>query len=205
MNTSPTENVIHGFTLIELLISISVFVFLTTFTVFGFRGAGYANNLRQAAQEMIANVRRAQTLTQSAATASTGAVPAGGFGITSSPSSDDTRYSLFADLDGSNTFSASDVRVVSEDITLRDNTYIVSQSLDPADTATKLYVLFTPPRGSVEVEWYKETDSSYHIAKGSVLTVTYCLGHKQLTNVFRKITVIPATGQIQEQGATSCT
>ncbi len=51
-----------GFTLSELLISISVFVILATLVLANFRRGGYSDDLRATADELVANIRRAQNL-----------------------------------------------------------------------------------------------------------------------------------------------
>lgn len=57
-----------GYTLFELLVSMAVFGILSGILVFGFRGAGQANNLRQNAAELVENIRRIQAFSISGST-----------------------------------------------------------------------------------------------------------------------------------------
>jgi type II secretory pathway pseudopilin PulG len=199
-----------GFTFIELIISITVFVFLTTIVVFGFRGAGQANDVRQSAAELVANLRRLQTLAQSGAAVSVcsdystnarvcsvdpdcgvggglsclSVLPAGGFGVYVSAAPIST-YSLFADLNNDGTWLATrDVLIEGGSVSMLSGTRLSALMLpDPTS------VTFAPPRGSLRGN---PTPDPY-----------FCVGHDRL-NVVRKVSIKSITGQIDETAVTVC-
>lgn len=198
-----------GFTIVELLVSISVFVFITSIVVFGFRGAGQANDLRQSAAALVADVRRIQTLTQSRATVTLCrnqfprklctsssdcnfvvqcneiVFPAGGYGLNAVASS--SQYSIFADLAtvtnpaGDGVYTANDDVIISAGtVTMPSGTRLLSLS--------KTDVTFDPVRATPI-----QADPIY-----------YCLEHQDIAGRAWKVTVLKASGQVQEQAVTSC-
>lgn len=199
-----------GFTIVELLVSISVFVFITSIVVFGFRGAGRANDLRQSAAALVADVRRIQTLTQSRATVTLcrnqfprklcnsgpsdcnfgvpcdeTVFPTGGYGLNAVASS--SQYSIFADLAtvtnpaGDGVYNANDDVIISAGtVTMPSGTRLLSLS--------KTDVTFDPVRATPI-----QADPIY-----------YCLEHQNIAGRAWKVTVLKASGQVQEQAVTSC-
>lgn len=111
-----------GYTLFELLVSMAVFGILSGILVFGFRGAGQANNLRQNAAELVENIRRIQALSISGATVKVctnttppvactdngmceggsscddAASPRGGFAVDAGTAGSSTGYKLYANM-----------------------------------------------------------------------------------------------------------
>lgn len=190
----------NGFTIIELIISITVFVFLTTVVVFGFRGAGQANNLRQNAAELVANLRRAQSLAQTGAVvnvcsdwaagirscttdancapASCGVVPQDGFGIQIN-NADPTKYKLFASLN-TNHSSAFYYTIEGGDVTMVDQGHFGAYQND--------IIIFQRPRGTV----FSGAPDPY-----------FCVVNDNL-NIVRKVTVKTITGQIEESAVAVC-
>lgn len=199
----------RGFTLLELVISISIFVFLTTVTVFSFRGVGRANNLRSASDSLVGSLRRAQGMAlagtatnvcsdyetavprRCVSDANCGAetcvsiVPIGGYGV--SVSALGTRYALFADLDASATYSAvDDVLVEGVMTTLQDNVRINTLGA----------VMFLPPRATIKFDTA--------LGNGGNGVQYFCLSHPNVSGLFRRVTVVGAAGAIQQDGVTSC-
>lgn len=193
----------RGFSLIELIISMSIFTFLTTILLFGFRGAGQANNLRQSAAELMANLRRVQTLAQGSSSVTlcevdnpprrctssaectfpnqcnNVVVPTGGYGLDVA-GANATTYTLFADLNDYQSYTAaSDVIIEQGSVVLRDSTSIANGPVT---------ITFSPLTGSVR----------------NAGTTTFCVRHEGLTNVIRRLRVIGATSQIVEDVVDTC-
>lgn len=177
---------------------------LTVITVWDFRTSGQANNLRQNAVELSANIRRAQTLSQSGGTVSVclgtttkcpptpvgcdcqKITPSGGFGLNVSGVGA-TEYAIFADMasvgfpDGDGLYNSADDVIVDEGpVGLTDQVSFCSVSTN--------VVTFKPPRGNV-------VQSGVH---------TYFLKHNAISNTFRKITLNSLSGLIEEGSSTTC-
>lgn len=200
----------RGFTIVELLISITIFVFLTTVTVFAFRGAGFANSIRANGSVFATAMRRAQTLatTQSAVkvcsdyatnprSCSSDAacapqtcedvVPATGYGVAVT-SANATSFLMFASLDASPAYSAaSDILVDQGTFTLTDKTRITNAGsvTFPIQRGTASFV---PANGN-------DGNNVQH----------FCVGHPNFTNIFRKVIVNGVTGLIDDTSAQTCT
>ncbi len=173
---------------------------LTVITVWDFRTSGQSNNLRQDAVGLSANLRRAQTLSQSGGTVSvcldapatkcqidfdctsgtcTKITPLGGFGI--SAVNGTTEYTLFADMNDDGAYAVTDDVLVDEgSIKLTDQVSFCSVS---TNTLT-----FEPPRGNV-------IQTGVH---------TYFLKHNAVSNTFRKITLNSLSGLIEEGASSTC-
>ncbi len=195
--------------MIELLISVAIFMFLATITAFGFRGVGQANSLRQAAAELVANLRRAQTLAQTGATvtlcrglvpvklcsSSTDCgggfcddvrVPKNGYGVVLGSSPPSTTYLLYAELS-----DPADDYQVDTDVIINQGTMTMTKDTSISG-ATALAMLFKPPRGEAQTS-----------SGGALTSHTYCVKHSALPSLARKVTVL-GSGQIQEESDSSC-
>ncbi|MBI4092879.1 MAG: prepilin-type N-terminal cleavage/methylation domain-containing protein [Candidatus Kerfeldbacteria bacterium] len=198
-----------GFTLLELLISMAIFAILGTFTVMSFRSAGQLNNLRQAANELVSNLRLAQSMSQSGATVNScddggekyklcpdatcsicsEKAPKGGYGISGGgqfgawSSLPTSRYMIFAELLG-------------DGYDLNDDPTIFTVDL-PAQTSISMV------DSSVMGLHFLKDGHAYDFF-GNISNQYFCISHSNFPNVYRKVTLIGATGQIQEEAVAAC-
>lgn len=224
-----SESKVAGLTLIELIISISIFVFLTLIMLFGFRGAGQANNLRQSGTEIVSALRRVQGMATSggyalvckdgsvppspcqpatvvadcgSATIVCGEAPTGGFGLKLTGAMPATQYEFFADLNHGaspssvGTYSATeDALVPGTVIKMIDGIRIVSMKRGPAPVTgaspNVSEVVFSAPRGTV--------------VGAPNEPIVLCLEHPKLgSTTLRRLTIVPSTGQMNEEGVRTC-
>ena len=85
----------HGFTLIELIISIGIIGMLSTITIVNFKAAQRSREIKNVAETLVSDLRRAQAMTLSGSRLSDGRIARGGYGIFFDPSA--SSYTLFAE------------------------------------------------------------------------------------------------------------
>ncbi len=83
-----------GFTLIEVLVSIGIMGVLSTITIVNFQAAQRLREVRNTAETLVSDLRRAQTMTLSGRKLPDGRIARGGYGIFLNPPS---QYILFAE------------------------------------------------------------------------------------------------------------
>ncbi|MBI5405197.1 MAG: type II secretion system protein [Candidatus Kerfeldbacteria bacterium] len=204
----------RGFTLVELIISISIFVFLTTVTVFSFRGAGFASSVRSNGAILASTLRRMQSYAisgnsvrvcsdyssnpRTCETATTcggvltcdAVVPTGGFGV-AVLSANATAVSIFADLNNDQQYTAArDVLIETQTVNLTDKTRISNGGGFPQ------VVVFGAQRGK----------PSFVPANGNAANNTqyFCVSHPNFTGTYRKVIVNGITGSVDDVSQKNC-
>lgn len=204
----------QGFTLVELIISITIFVFLTTVTVFSFRGAGFASSIRSNGAILASTLRRMQSYAISGnsikvcsdyvanpRTCETAApcggvltcdsvVPTGGYGM-AVLSTNATAVSIFADLNNDQQYTAAqDVLIETQTVNLTDKTRISNGGAFPQVVvfgAQRGKPTFVPPNGNAA------NNTQY-----------FCVSHPNFTGTFRKVIVNGITGLVDDISQNSC-
>jgi len=122
----------NGFTLIELLVSITIFGLISTMVVVNFRGGQKQDFLNLSADEIVSNIKKAQTAAVTGELIN-GEVPAGGFGLHFEKDADS--YVYFAD-DGTHIYNGD---LILQEYSLQESVYI----------DTSIDIVFDPPRPTV--------------------------------------------------------
>lgn len=210
----------RGITMIELLVSIAIFAIVTAVVLVGFVGSRKHGELRLAADQLVNDLRRLQTAAI-AGQAVGGSVPKG-FGLTID-FTNARQYHLFADTmtrGGSDCGAGANQR---NDIFLGGTCAAEPQvqaavALPGAVRIDKLYigslaittgrtdVAFTTPEATVHVHYGTLPEShqpgnAAYVPDPSTNQIIYlCVYHENL-NLYRQITVLGATGQIDVTNA----
>ncbi len=201
-----------GYTLIELLISISIFAILSSITVFGFRGVGRANMLKQASAELVANLRMIQSLATTGGSVKTcggempvtacttggdcGASwscdtvspPPGGYGILLA--ADGTGYTMFASMTKLALHARPSFNPTHDPVVVQGNVLMADDLTISAYEGTRIpysaAITFVSPRGLPNVDAY------------------YCISRPEFPNLRYKVTVFKDSGQILEETVAEC-
>lgn len=201
----------RGFTLVELLISITIFVFLTTVTVFSFRGVGFANSIRSNGSLVVSSLRQIQAkaiagtsiqLCENNQThvcrtnfdcdpsgivvCNAPIVPAGGYGFRTA-STAATSFDLFANLQATGV-SGNDIYDPTNDAIIENGSVSLT---DKTKVMQAVVIFFSPLTGKIATT-------------PPGVPLNFCVGSDSVSNVFRVVTVNSITGLIDDNGATSC-
>jgi type II secretory pathway pseudopilin PulG len=208
----------------ELLIAIAIFTILSGIVLMGFRQVRKLDELKQSSLELVSRLREAQNLAmtgQLTKTATGTEVPIGGYGLHLNLSQ--TKYQIFADFqyyntdistgvgckDGANERYDNDPVIVNKcidekvnniDYALNNNVKFDTVEIDGIvqNPLLLLDITFKPPK-PVPFVGYGESDEARMPGESKPgSTVEICLKH-QTTGKYRKITVIGASGQINEE------
>lgn len=219
-----------GVTIIELLVSVAIFAIITGVVLIGFVGSGKHNQLRLAADALANDLRRLQSSAIGGEEIN-GAVPAG-FGISFdfTGATTNRQYSLFGDtmtyVSGVNCSPGANQRndtflsgatclsepkfanspVQFPGTIILEKMYIGGTLID-SNNQRRADITFKTPEAIVHAH-YGSSFSSHDPATAFYLptpatnqTVIMCLKHTQL-NLYRKVTLLGATGQITIGNAT---
>lgn len=137
----------QGFTLIEMLVVISIVATISSILVVNWRKNEERYKLQRAAQEIVQNMRRTQTMALAGKEYGTGLIPNKSYGVHFEPNQPRS-YFIFADENGNETYQPSDDIVVGLEIPVADGVEIYSLSSLPQD----LDITFSLPDGFVGIK-----------------------------------------------------
>ena len=135
----------RGFTLMEILVVIFIVATISSMLVVNWRKNEERYKLQRAAQEMVQNIRRAQSMAL-AGKEYNGEIPNESYGVHFEPNQPRS-YFIFADENGNETYQPSDDIVVGLEIPVADGVEIYSLSSLPQD----LDITFSLPDGFVGI------------------------------------------------------
>ncbi len=209
----------RGVTIIELLISIAIFAILTAVLTWNFSRQRQAENVRRAANQLVADLRLVQTKAMTGTTIGesdeTPAVPVGGYGLHVNFDISHTSYQLFADRErwtgtvcesfrnerydrgfnpipnGCLADGTNDDLLAGPTTELPEGVVIDSIAIDNiAVPISALDIAFQPPK-PIPYVGYNDPESGSEVGR----TVRIELLHTD-TGARRRITIVGASGQI---------
>lgn len=174
-----------GYTLVELLMVVAIISIMSAVSFSGYGTSRKSAVLRQEAQKMVLDLRRAQNMAMNVSQLSSSEIPSGGYGIRFDLSSPDT-YLIYADTDNSGTYGGAGetfaVRTLGSSVVISGISIGINLgSLNPDSPAD---VNFIPPDPKIKIN----TNDNY-FAK---ITLRYGGAGGQT----KDITVNGITGQI---------
>ncbi len=214
-----SKNSIAGYTLVELLVAMSIFGILASITVFGFRGVGKANVLKQASAELVANLRMIQSLATTGGSVmtcgnitpiracsvnancgtsgacDTPASPPGGYGIVINDI-EGTGYTMFAHMKKLNS-----IDYLTPSYTLARDPVVKQGNVKlNKDMTIKVYQSSLPG-----TPFYTPAAMTFTTPRGLTnMDAFFCISHVDLPTINYRVKLFKDTGQLLEETVTSC-
>lgn len=207
----------RGYTLVEILISMSIFGILGAITVFGFRGVGKANLVKQTSAELVTNLRMIQSLAMSggtvmtcdnktpltACTAATVGETCGASGICGTPAAPPGGYGITVTANGYMLFA----NMPRTDTDLAGPTY--DAAYDPVVTLGNVKLPADISIGAYEPNmtepFYSPGAVTFSYPRGfSGVDMFFCISRPDFDHLFYKVSLFKDIGQILEESVDEC-